>query len=84
MNHPIVRTQTPSPRALLARILESSELLAEVRALPPLVLARVIDAVGLEDAGELVACATTEQLVRVFDEDLWRASGPARTRASST
>lgn len=76
MNHPFVRTQTPSPRALLARILESSELLAEVQALPPPVLARVIDAVGLEDAGELVACATTEQLVRVFDEDLWRSERP--------
>ena len=30
-------------------------------------------AIGLEDAGELVALATTEQLERVFDDDLWRA-----------
>jgi hypothetical protein len=34
--------------------------------------------VGLEDAGELVGLATTEQLVDVLDEDLWRSSGPGQ------
>jgi hypothetical protein len=29
--------------------------------------------VGLEDAGELVALATTEQLAGIFDQDLWRS-----------
>lgn len=32
-----------------------------------------MDRVGLEDAGEIVALATTEQLARVFDEDLWKS-----------
>jgi hypothetical protein len=56
---------------LLARILEQPELVARVRALGPGALARLIDHVGLEDAGEIVALATPEQLLGVFDEDLW-------------
>ncbi len=31
---------------------------------------------GLEDAGELVALASTEQLAQIFDEDLWHSSRP--------
>lgn len=63
----------PSPRNLLVRVLETPELPVQIRALPPAALGRLIDEVGLEDAGELVALATTEQLAHVFDEDLWRA-----------
>jgi len=37
------------------------------------VLGKLIAHVGLEDAGELVALATTEQLADVFDEDLWQS-----------
>ena len=37
------------------------------------VLGKLIDRIGLEDAGELVALASTAQLERVFDDDLWRA-----------
>jgi hypothetical protein len=58
---------------LLVRILESPGILAAVRDLPGAVLGRLIDRVGLEDAAELVALASTEQLERIFDEDLWRA-----------
>ena len=31
---------------------------------------------GLEDAGELVALASTEQLAQIFDEDLWHGARP--------
>jgi Family of unknown function (DUF6178) len=68
----LARTR-PSSSQLLARILETPDLAAAVRDLPAPALARLIDRVGLEDAGELVALATTEQLARVFDEDLWRS-----------
>lgn len=61
----------PEPRHVLSRILDEPALVAEVRALPPAALAKLIDRVGLEDAGEIVALATTEQIERVFDEDLW-------------
>jgi hypothetical protein len=40
------------------------------------VLGRLIEQVGLEDAGELVALATTEQLAQIFDEDLWHSVRP--------
>jgi len=62
-----------SPKDLLARILEESALVAEVRALPAPLLAKLIDHVGLEDAGEIVDLATTSQIERVFDEDLWKS-----------
>jgi hypothetical protein len=66
-------SRRPSSSQLLARILETPDLATAVRELPAPALARLIDRVGLEDAGELVALATTEQLARVFDEDLWRS-----------
>jgi hypothetical protein len=72
----LVRTQPASSTRLLMRILDRPELLAAVRELPAPVLGRLIDRVGLEDAGELVALATTEQLQGVFDQDLWRAAAP--------
>ncbi len=55
------------------RILERPGLVAAVRELPGAVLGKLIDRIGLEDAGELVALASTAQLERVFDDDLWRA-----------
>jgi hypothetical protein len=67
------RPNAPSSTALLLRILERPELVAEVRELPGAVLGKLIDRIGLEDAGELVALASTEQLERIFDDDLWRA-----------
>lgn len=63
-----------SSTALLFQILEQPRLLAAVRELPAPVLARLIEHVGLEDAGELIALTSTEQLGEVFDADLWRAS----------
>jgi len=59
--------------ALLRRILERPGLVAAVRELPGAVLGKLIDRIGLEDAGELVALASTAQLERIFDDDLWRA-----------
>jgi len=66
----------PSPRKLLARVLEAPELSTQVRSLPGPVLGKLIDHVGLEDAGELLALATTEQLAQIFDEDLWKSARP--------
>ena len=39
-------------------------------------LHRVVQAVGLEDCGDLLTLATPEQLTGVFDLDLWRANRP--------
>jgi Family of unknown function (DUF6178) len=38
------------------------------------VLGRLIEQIGLHDAAELVALASTEQLSQIFDEDLWASS----------
>src|SRR5690242_10500602 len=59
--------------ALVGRILENPQLVGAVRALPPAALGQLVEQIGLEDAGELVALASTEQLAHLFDEDLWRA-----------
>ncbi len=66
---------------LLARILEDSALLTRVRELDASTLGRVIRHVGLEDAGEIVALATAEQLRDMFDEDLWAAQEPGQAEA---
>jgi hypothetical protein len=67
------RHRAPSPARLIRHVLESPGLVAAVRELPGPVLGKLVDAIGLESAGELVALATTAQLESVFDDDLWHA-----------
>jgi len=62
---------SPSPTALLARLINAPDLVQQVRDLPNPVFAAVVRKLGVEDAGELVAMATTDQLVAAFDEDLF-------------
>jgi hypothetical protein len=64
------------PRALLARLIDMPDLPAVVRELPPMAFAALVRKVGVEDAGEVVALATTEQLVAAFDEDLFKNDRP--------
>ena len=61
------------PRRLLTRLLDTPHLAQVVQSLEPAVLHRLVRHCGLEDSGEILALATTEQLVRVFDDDLWRS-----------
>jgi hypothetical protein len=63
-------------KSLLVRVLEEPDLVTAVRALAPRELSAVIRHVGLEDAGELVALATPEQLTRLLDEDAWTSERP--------
>jgi Family of unknown function (DUF6178) len=62
------------PRDLITRLLDTPDLPRIVRSLEPVVLHELVRKCGLEDCGPIVSLATTEQLVRVFDEDLWRAA----------
>jgi hypothetical protein len=76
-----LRTQAldrQQPRDLLARLLDTPNLATVVRALDPQILRRVVHACGLEDCGEIVALATPEQLMRVFDLDLWGSARPGQ------
>ena len=68
----LARYRVPSSSALLARLLDAPTLASSIRELMPASLLELIEQVGLEDAGELVAVARPEQLHAVFDEDLWR------------
>ena len=61
---------------LLARILEEPNLIDTVQSLDCRTLGKVIRHIGLEDCGELVALATTNQLKKIFDEDLWLLKRP--------
>ncbi len=70
----IRHVQAGTPSELLRHVIERPELVAAVRDLEGAQLAQLITHVGLEDAGEIVALASTEQLVQVFDEDLFRAT----------
>lgn len=65
-----------SQEGLLQLILDDTGLVKAVQDLAPRDLARLVRHIGLEDAGEVVALATTEQLARVFDEDLWQSDRP--------
>ena len=69
---------TEDTRPLLDRILGTPQLARVVPRLPADVLHRIIQRVGLEDSGELLALTTPEQTARVFDLDLWRPAQPGR------
>ncbi len=65
-----------SPRSLLSQLISAPDLVQTVRALPAPAFSALIRHVGVEDAGELVALATKEQLVTAFDEDLFVNTRP--------
>jgi hypothetical protein len=67
---------SPPARRLLSRVLEDPRLPQRIASLPARELGRLVDKVGLEDAGELLAFATVTQLRDLFDEDLWAPSDP--------
>ena len=67
---------TTSSRALLARILDQPDLPAQVERLPPALLGKLIDRIGLEDAGEILCLASTDQIAQIFDDDLWKNERP--------
>lgn len=64
-------TSPPSLASVLARLLDTPDLVHAVRALPGRQFASLVREIGIEDAGEIVALATTEQLVAAFDADLF-------------
>ena len=73
MTDKVTTRSRPSTHQILSRIIAAPDVALQVRGLPPAVLGGLIRRIGLEDAGELVAFATTQQLAAIFDEDLWRS-----------
>ena len=76
MTKELTRFVPARARDLLARVLQQPDLVAAVRALPPRALGALVRRIGLEDAGELVALVTPEQLTRILDEDVWTTARP--------
>ncbi len=70
----LVRTKPSSQ--LLAQLIDLPSLPALVPQLKTPTLTRIIDSVGIDDAGPIVALTTTHQLRRVFDETLWKRLAP--------
>jgi hypothetical protein len=58
----------------LNRLLEDPALAGKIQSLSAPVLAELLQTTGLEDAGEIIALATTQQLCDVMDMDVWRNS----------
>jgi hypothetical protein len=67
-----IRLPMARSRPLLERLLNVPDLARIVPHLHPGVLHRVIEACGLEDCAEFVALATSDQLARILDADIWR------------
>ena len=61
---------------LLDRLLETTDLARIVPVLEPRILQQIVRRRGLESSGEIIALATSEQLLRVFDIDLWESDEP--------
>lgn len=68
----------PGPGQLLRRLLDEPHLVQAIQGLAAPILGKLIQHVGLEDSGEIIALATPAQLAGVFDEDLWRTEQPGR------
>lgn len=75
---PKLIAETSNTKHLLQKILEEPQLVSIIQNLPTQVLGKLINHIGLEDAGEIVALSTTPQLEKIFDEDLWRNSRPGQ------
>jgi hypothetical protein len=58
---------------LLQNLQANPALPALLRDLQPAALARLVDRVGLNDAGELMALAPTHSLLQALDESLWKS-----------
>jgi len=60
------------PQQLLTAIIEEPNFVQLIQEVSPAILSKLINHIGLEDAGEILELATTEQLRQIFDEDLWK------------
>jgi hypothetical protein len=68
--------RAPTATTLLARLIDAPDLVRTVRALPEGTFSALVRYIGVEDAGEIVALATIDQLVALFDEGLFVNSKP--------
>src|SRR5262249_39614631 len=70
---------TSRPKQLLKTLTDNPALPAFVRTLQTPVLHKLIEHVGLRDAGDLIVHTTTEQLRGLFEVALWEGLRPGDT-----
>lgn len=73
---PSLNPQNPDARQLLRAMTESAALPAFVQRINPHTLKHLVDDVGLEDSGALIAHVSNQQLVHLLDETLWTGAKP--------
>ncbi len=73
---PSLNPQNPDARQLVRSMTESAALPAFVQRINPHTLKHLVDDVGLEDAGALIAHVSNQQLVHLLDETLWTGARP--------
>jgi hypothetical protein len=73
---PSLNPQSPDARQLVRAMTESVALPAVVQRINPHTLKHLVDDVGLEDAGALIAHVSNQQLVHLLDETLWTGARP--------
>lgn len=71
-------TKARGSKYLLKTLTDNPALPAFVRTLKAPVLKRLIDHVGLHDAGDLIALTSTEQLREIFEVSLWESLAPGQ------
>jgi hypothetical protein len=71
-------TKAQASKNLLKTLTDNPALPAFVRTLKAPVLKRLIDHVGLHDAGDLIALTSTEQLREIFEVSLWESLAPGQ------
>jgi len=73
---PNLNPPSPGARQLVEAMSSSVALPAFVRRIDPHTLKSLVDDVGLEDAGALIAHVSNQQLVHLLDETLWTGARP--------
>jgi hypothetical protein len=73
---PSLNPPNPNARQLVEAMSSSAALPAFVRRINPHTLKSLVDEVGLEDAGTLIAHVSNKQLVHLLDETLWTGARP--------
>ncbi len=63
---------------LIIQLIDDSAVVPYVQSLDEHSLLRLINHIGLEDAGHIAAMATGGQLTRIFDTILWKGNGPGK------
>ena len=71
-------TKAQASKQLLKTLTDNPALPAFVQTLQAPVLKRLIEHVGLHDAGDLIALTTTQQLREIFEESLWETLIPGQ------